>query len=317
MATLKDIAKATGFSVITVSRVINSPHLVKEKTRKIIEAEIARQNFKPNVLARALVQNRTNIIYVYIPADIDAINPFFLHVVSGIGEVLGEKGFSLLLKRSWYEGEDCDGCIFMGLSAEDEAKVFELSKTKPVCVFGYVEGVSSVDVDNYQGLYLMTSHVLSKGYRTLTYLGIDDYRRFILQRKKGFSDAVMSQKDKITVKYLAAKNNENDAYKVVGQSLKQGDTPEVIVCATDDMAIGAIRAIKEKGLEVPRDIAVTGFDGLGTQEVAHPRLTTIHQPIYEAGKALAHRIITLIENKNELPVNHAFIETTIIHRESI
>ena len=95
MATLKSIAKATGYSVITVSRVINTPEKVKESTRKIIEAEIERQNFRPNILARALVQNRTNIIFVYIPPDIEAINPFFLHVVSGIGEVLGEKGFSL------------------------------------------------------------------------------------------------------------------------------------------------------------------------------------------------------------------------------
>ncbi|OQC10230.1 MAG: Catabolite control protein A [Tenericutes bacterium ADurb.Bin087] len=317
MATLKDIAKATGFSVITVSRVINTPHLVKEKTRAIIEAEIARQNFKPNVLARALVQNRTNIIYVYIPADIDAINPFFLHVVSGIGEVLGEQGFSLLLKRTWYNNEDCDGCIFMGLSSEDEAKVFALSQIKPVCVFGFVEGVSSVDIDNYQGLFLMTNHVLSRGYRKLTYLGIDEPRRFIRQREKGFNDAVMNKSGELTLNYLYAKNNENAAYKVVGNSLKQDKMPEVIVCASDDMAIGAIRAIKEKGLEVPRDVAVTGFDGLGTQEVAHPRLTTIHQPIYEAGKALAHRIIALIESKNNLPTNHTFIETTILHRESL
>ncbi len=317
MATLKSIAKATGYSVITVSRVINTPEKVKESTRKIIEAEIERQNFRPNILARALVQNRTNIIFVYIPPDIEAINPFFLHVVSGIGEVLGEKGFSLLLKRTWYNNEDCDGCIFMGLSGADEAKVYELSKVKPVCVFGYVEGVTSVDVDNYQGLLLMTNHVLSKGYKKITYLGIDESRRFIRQREKGFNEAILSKKDKLTVNYLYAKNNEKSAYKVVGNSLELGIIPEVIVCATDDMAIGAIRAIKEKGMEVPRDIAVTGFDGLGTQEVAHPRLTTIHQPIYEAGKALANRIILLSENKNNLPVKHTFIKTDILHRESL
>lgn len=317
MATLKDIAKATGFSIITVSRVINEPHKVKKETREIIEAEIKRVNFKPNILAKALVQRKTNIIYVYIPAALEPNNLFFMNVVSGIGELLGEQGYSVLIKRSWYNGEDCDGCILMGLNVGDEARVQELAKKIPVCVFGYVPEVTSIDIDNFDGIYQITKQVLEKGHDRIVYVGIDQQERFVKNREEGFRKAINEFKPEAKTQMFKFHNNEISAYAGVNQLLKQGLKPEVFICASDDMAIGALRAIKKHGFQVPHDVKITGFDGLGTDEVAYPQLTTVRQPIYKAGRELAMHIIELIKRKNQGPYEHILIKPMIIERETL
>ncbi|MGI6714131.1 MAG: LacI family DNA-binding transcriptional regulator [Bacilli bacterium] len=317
MATLKDIAKATGFSIITVSRVVNEPHKVKPATRAIIEAEIKRVNYKPNVLARALVQRKTNIIYVYIPAAYAPNNLFFMNVIAGIGEFLGEQGYSLLLKRTWYNKEDCDGCIFMGLNVEEEKKVAELAQELPVCVFGYAPDVTSIDIDNFDGIYQMTRYVLEKGYDQLVYVSIAQEDRFVKDREHGFQRAIRDVQPAVRHLMLKVHNNENAAFQGVMQLLNDGKNPRVLICASDDIAIGAMRALKNHGLRVPEDVKITGFDGLGMDEVAYPQLTTVRQPIYTAGRELAIHIIDLINRKNKGPYQHIQIKPKVIKRDTL
>ncbi len=316
MATLKDIARATGFSTITVSRVINEPEKVRPETREIIQAEIERVNFRPNVLARALVQRRTNIIFVYIPSGLKPNDLFFMNVVSGIAEYLGEQGYSLLIKRTWYNNEDCDGCIFMGLSPEQEIEVAKLAKIKPVCVFGYAKDVMSIDIDNYAGLYKITRRVLERDFSNIVYVGINQDQRFVYDREKGFIDAVKEFKPDAKTKILKVANNDDDAYHETNELLIATREPRAFICASDDIAIGVMRALKHHGLKVPKDVVVTGFDGLGTDEVAYPHLTTVRQPIYEAGRELASHIIELIKRKNEGPYEYILIQPRLIVRDT-
>jgi DNA-binding LacI/PurR family transcriptional regulator len=317
MATLKDIAKATGVSMITVSRVINHPESVNEKTRIKVQKEIARVNYHPNVLAKALVKNQSNIIYVYVSQFNYIKSPFFLAVVTGIGEALGEKGYSMLVKTSWYNEETCDGCILMGFSNEEVERVKALAKRKPVCILGSLDNINSVSINNYDGMKSLTNQVLSKGKKKIAYLTLKYNSPFVSERYEGFKDAIKESHKKVKVDYLYAEQESNSAYLTIKEYISKGKHPDVIMCTTDQLALGTLRALRERGIDVPGDIGVTGFDGFGLQDLTYPKLTTVHIPIYEAGKALADKIIALIEHKNTLPFTNTLMETFILERESL
>lgn len=317
MATLKDIAKATGVSVITVSRVINHPESVNEKTRLKVQKEIKRVNYHPNILAKALVKNQSNIIYVYVSPYNDIKSPFFLAVVTGIGEALGEKGYSMLVKTSWYNEETCDGCILMGFSNEEVDRVQRLAMRKPVAILGILDNINSVGINNYEGMKELTEYVLGKGKKKIVYVTLKFNSPFITERYRGFKDAVKESHKKVKVDYLYSDYASNSAYIAVKEYLEKGKQPDVIMCVTNQLALGALRALRELNIDVPGKIGVTGFDGFGLQDLTYPKLTTVNIPIYEAGKALADKIINLVESKNTLPFTHTLIETFILERESV
>lgn len=316
--TLKDIAKITGYSAITISRVINYPEKVKKETREAIEKEIKRINYRPNFVAKALVSNKTNIIYVYIPSDLGHSSPFFLQVIAGIGEELGERGYSMLIKRKWYDHEVCDGIIMMGLSINDEPFLKALSKEKPMAIFGHNELVNSIDVNNRLGIEMMTKFVISNGYTKLAYVGIDQQRRFSIDRLNGFDSAISSSGLNIEdMEHIFVSNDESGGYEAGKKLFSSSKHPEVVVCATDDMAIGVIRAAKDYNLEVPKDVGITGFDGLGSEVLSHPNLTTIRQPIYEVGKELAKLIIKKIECNTDDVISNIYYEPELVINDSL
>jgi LacI family transcriptional regulator len=317
--TLKDIAKATGYSVITISRVLTNPSKVKEKTRLTIQKAIAEAGYHPNNVARALVSKRTNIIYVYIPADLTVNSPFFVQVVAGIGEGLGNLGYSMLLKRTWYDGEASDGVILMGLSEEDDSRLSDLTKQKKVVVFGNNELANCIDVNNRLGMAMAGDYAFANGYRHLAYASIAQERKFIHDRENGFFDSVRRQGlNPQDCPLVSVPNNEVGGYEAGLKLLKKKDRPDCVVCASDDIAIGLLRAAKELNISVPGELGITGFDGLGSELISHPRLTTIHQPIYEVGKELAKFIVSeLSSNGSGQGVKTIFYAPVLYKNETI
>ena len=125
--TLKKIAEITGFSIITVSRALTNPDLVKEKTREKILATCKEMNYTPNMVAKSLRDNRTRMIAVYIPEDIRARNPFYSEFVSSVAEALGDHRYSMCVTKTLDINYKCDGLILTGLSEKDFDKSHELS----------------------------------------------------------------------------------------------------------------------------------------------------------------------------------------------
>ncbi|MCI9616984.1 MAG: LacI family transcriptional regulator [Eubacterium sp.] len=308
MATIKDIAQATGVSAMTVSRYFNEPDKLKPKTFDKIKAAVEEMGYQPNMVARLLVTKKTNIICVYIAGDIDALHPFTLQAIAGIGERLGENGYSMLLSRDGYEKHNCDGIIAMGLSIEQEKELMQHSNEKAIILFGNSSHNSNwVDINNYQGTYMATKYMIERGYTKIGYIGIDNEMEYSLERHQGYLDCMEEFNMQIPQNAeVKVPNHEDDGYQITSE-IWEKTTVDALVCASDALALGVMRYANEKDIDVPNDLGVIGFDGLGYEKLVTPNLTTIQQPVYEAGMALAERMVEVLKS-GEYSGTEMFIE---------
>ncbi len=313
--TLKDLAQITGYSAITISRAINTPEKVKKATRDKILAEIEKHRYFPNNVAKALVYNRTNIVFVYIPNDLSPTNQFVMQVNAGISEYLGKHGYSLLVSRHWYHQEAADGLILMGLSESDEIALRSLAKEKPLVLFGHDPWVDCIDIDNFEGMRLITEFAIKTGHLQPAFFGINQAKKFTKDRYLGYQKALAEQHIIENKSHVIFTDNNSDAgFKEATTLIKKYPEINCIICSSDDQAIGALRAAQEMGKRVPEDLAITGFDGLGSELVTYPKLTTIHQPIFEAGMELAKRLLEKIKHPdNQGPVVSFYKPSLVIH----
>lgn len=300
MATIVDIANLTGVSAMTVSRALNTPELVKPATREYILEVAERLNYHPNNVARSLARKCTNIIFVYVPKGLSATEQFVSQTIAAIGERLGECGYSFLLSRALPQDESFDGIIMMGLSHDEEKAMLAVKKLKkPIVLYGNNENYSAwVDVDNYSGEKLAVEYLLEKGYKNIGAICAPQNMHYGEERLNGYKDALVASGKEIDQRRIAIGNaNELGGYECAKTLLDGGATLDAIVCATDTMAIGCLRALRERGICVPDDIAVVGFDGFGHENIASPKLTTVKQPLFEAGVKLADTILELINGE--------------------
>lgn len=298
MATIADIARQTGFSPMTVSRAFSCPEKVKPSTREIILGVAQELNFHPNTVASSLARKCTNIIFVYIPKELSATEQFVSQTVTAIGERIGEYGYSFLLGRQLPRGEGFDGMIMMGLSRDEEREVLRArSVSKPVVLYGNSDDFSAwVDVDNYAGARLAAEYLMDRGRRSFAIIGAPQKMRYANERLAGYCDALSErgmspEREAISI----GSADERGGYACALELLDSGVRADAILCATDPMAIGCIRALKERGISVPEEVAVVGFDGFGHENIITPRLTTVRQPLFEVGVCLADTLLSLLD----------------------
>ncbi len=313
MNTIADIAKETGYSLMTVSRALNSPEKVKPETRSKILAAAERLNYRPNNVARSLALKRTNIIFVYIPKELSATEQFVSQTVTAIGERLGKRGYSFLLSRSLPVNESFDGIIVMGLSEKEQTSVLQSEKIdKPIVLYGNSDDFSAwVDVDNYNGEALIVEYLVEKGYKRIAAVAAPQYMHYAIERLNAYKDVLKRHSVDVDENLIEIDDvNEKGGYDCTKRLLERNRDIDAIVCATDTMAIGCIRAIREMGLSVPKDIAVVGFDGFGHENIASPKLTTVKQPLFEVGEKLADVLMEIISGKE--PQQIKILPTLII-----
>lgn len=298
MATIQDVANKAGVSTMTVSRAFNDPNKVKQKTRDKIMAIAKEINFHPSSVARSLAKKCTNIIFVYIPKGLFSTEQFVSQTVTAIGERLGESGYSFLLGRKLPEGESFDGVIMMGLSRDEEKDVLH-AKTidKPIVLYGNSDDFDAwVDVDNYSGEYAAVEYLISKNRKNIAVVAAPQKMRYAEERLKGYKDCLKEHGFSVSEDMIAiGEVNENGGYLAAKGLLEKNINIDAFACATDTMAIGVIRALKEGGYKIPEDVAVIGFDGFGHENVVTPKLTTVRQPLFEAGVKLADTLLSVIE----------------------
>jgi len=298
MSTLKDIANEAGVSVITVSRVVNMPEMVKPKTRKKVQAAIDKLKYSPNAVAKALVTNRTGIIDVYIHKSIDLSNPFAMYLISGISDVLSREMYSFLIRRNCDIEHKCDGYIATGLLRAEIYEMYEYAKERncPLVLFGHTElsDVNCVDVDNIEGAKEITMHLINRGHRKIAMINVDEDKDYTIDRFKGYKEALETVGGIPDVAFVVKTLNSEEGGFAAMQKLLAVNTFTSVFCATDTIALGAIRALVEAGKKVPDDISVVGFDGLGHHLLTSPHVTTVQQPIFEIGKILAESLINRI-----------------------
>jgi LacI family repressor for deo operon, udp, cdd, tsx, nupC, and nupG len=313
---MKDVAKLAGVSIITVSRVINSPELVKKKTRLKVEEAIKELGFLPNHVARALVQNNTRAIYLYIPKELNLSDPFNMHLVAGVSEALSEEEYFFQVKRDLEFTRRCDGVIVMGLERNEDKLINEKIKV-PYVIFGQTDlRVDSIDIDNYRGAHMMTEYLIENGHKRIGFLKIKEDKKFTFDRYEGYKRALEHNGLPFEENLIIESNNtESDGYEKSYKLLKEQEI-SALFCSSDVLAVGALRAAKSLEIMVPKDLSIGGFDGLIYDLISEVPLTTIRQPVFEAGKKLSSLLLKRIENPDKLCENR-LITPELVIRNSI
>ncbi|MEO9964917.1 MAG: LacI family DNA-binding transcriptional regulator [Reichenbachiella sp.] len=313
--TLKDIAKMLKISVPTVSRALkNYPDISRETKRKVLQL-VEELNYRPNQFALNLRKNKSNTIGVLIP---EIVHHFFSTVISGIIEVADEQGYSVMLFQTneSFEREvretrvmlngRVDG-LLISLSNEtknlDHLREFERHNV-PVVLFDKVmDGLqaSQVVVDDFEGAYSATQHLIDQGNERIAYIRGPLEPRNSVRRYNGFVKALEDAGRRLDERYLKTchRVSKEEGYEFTQELLNLTEPPDAIFAATDLVAIGSMQAIHDKGLEIPKDISLCGFSDWMMASAVNPPLTSVRQPGFEMGRQAAELLFSDIKNIDE------------------
>jgi LacI family transcriptional regulator len=306
--TLEEIAKASGFSVPTVSRALtNSSYPVSAATRQHILNVAKAMGYKPNLAARSLRTDQTNTIGVIVD---DLLSPFIPPIVRGIQDYLKQFDYlSLIINSDWDPAMEqdavnalisrpVDGIIFAEYPHVAANEALQNSNKPYIFVhrlFGATVANSVVPDDHY-GASLAVKHLVELGHRRIAYINgraawhsnqrrLDGYRDELMAQGIPFDPALVQPGDwEYEGGYTAAKN-----------LLQLKPRPTAIFSANDVMALGVIAALQDAGLHVPKDMAVVGYDNRDFAAFFRPRLTTVNMPVYEMGRTAAELLLRQIE----------------------
>lgn len=304
MATLNDVAKKANVSKMTVSRVINHPEQVTDELKKLVYEAMQELNYRPNAAAKALANNRTQIIKLLILEEMDTTEPYYMFLLTGIANELDKYAYSLqLLTHNNVQIGDSDGFIVCGTRKEDEGLIKSLDK--PTVLFGQNDmGVDYIDSNNEESMAKATAYAIKQGYEQIVYIGIDVDEPFAHSREKGYT-SVMSEYGKESCIY---KLENRSRYSAAFIRENWGKFPKntLFLCASDRLGLGVIREIKEHGGAIPEDYGVIGHDGVFLDQIAYPNLTTLKQSITEMGAACARMVLKKVNEGGKEQGNQLF-----------
>ena len=333
--TIKDIARELGISPSTVSRALKDHPDISVETKKAVHALAEKLNYQPNIVALSLRQKKTNTIGVIIP---ELVHFFFSTVISGIEDVAYQAGYSVILAQSneSYEREKTDiKALFnsrvdgMLISLSRETRNFDhiesiISKGVPIVFYDRMynnPNTSKVIVDDYVGAKEAVEHLIEQGYQRIAHLEGAPGLMISVDRKRGYVDALKEHGMEVKDAYIqeCPSGSQEDGKRVTKKLLAMTNPPDAIFTNNDPMAVGAMMAIKEKGLRIPQDIGIVGFSNWSYGSLIEPTLTTVDQPGFEMGQEAARLLIRQIEagEKDQEPTPETrILKTKLIVRDS-
>jgi LacI family transcriptional regulator len=323
--TLEMVAKEAGVSPSTVSRILNGTARVRELKVRAVEAAISKLQFMPNPVARSLARGKSMSVGVVIQA-IDS--PFYGEALAAIEKGLMRANYSaLFVSGHWREADErrcidhllsrrVDGIILV-TSCLPDPELLNLSRSAPLILTGRAlagERIYALDVDSTPGARLATEYLIGQGHRRIAFIMGPVSHPDAQQRLDGYKAALAANKIPFAKK-LVAVGDYSDAggYAAMNQLLESGAELSALFAANDQSAYGAMLALHRRGLKVPQDVSVVGYDDLPTSSFTVPPLTTVHRSISEIGEGAAEAMIDLIEGRT--PAARAFAPTLAI-RES-
>lgn len=307
---IKQIAKAAGVSVATVSRVLNHPENVAPATRERIQKIIDEEEYTPNWFAQGLNFNRTKTTGVIVP---HMMTPMYMELVSGIEEVARPKGFITFLcnverdpkmEKEYVEQlmtRKVDGIILMS-SALEEKYITMIQKEKiPVVLIGEsiaANRFNSVNVDCRAGAVEMVAHLVEVGHRIIALLKGRDPQHETEEMRLGYQNVLRANGIPVDKKkwILEVENTIEGGYIGMKRMLTV-DAPDAVFCTSDEIAYGAMEALKDNGCTIPDDVAVAGFGNNRMSNLIDPKLTTVELPYRKMGIYGARVLFDLIEGE--------------------
>lgn len=329
--TLKDVAREAGVSYATVSNYINNKDVVRKETRDIIKLAIEKLNYRPALSARYLKLQKTNIIGIILP---DIVNNYFAIIAKTIEETMRKNGYETIIYNTNYIEEEEEkaldffvskrifGLILMSIRREfNNLKKLIADSSLPVVVLdNYVRGLNSWTVvqENFKGSYKITKHLIQKhGYKKIGFISSKVRLITVQERIRGYRRALEDFGLKFAQEYLIGGEFDPDhGYRATKYLLSLKNPPRAIFTSTSMYSIGVLKAIREFGLRIPQDIAVTSFDDYDFASVADPPITALQRIDYKIGKIGAEIMIDILNGKKELKKNIIKIDTPLIIRRS-
>jgi LacI family transcriptional regulator len=329
MATIRDVAKQAGVAPITVSRVVNNSGYVSEKTRARVEAAIADLGYVPNVLARSLRSRRTDTLALIVT---DISNPFWTTVARGVEDAASDAGFNVILcntDESEVEQDkylrvllqkQVDGVLLVPARSALEPIQFIRSQDTPAVILDRLIPNAQADTvrcDSEGGAYQLTRLLLSLGHRQIAVLsgpqGVSTAEDRVAGYQRALTEAGLDL-DPALVYY--GQFSLESGYTMTQQMLAATPRPSGLFAGNNFIAIGALRALRDTGLQVPEDLALVGFDDLPADLVVDPFLTVAAQPAYEMGQQATELLLRRLSGEAPEAYQEVLLPTEIIVRQS-
>lgn len=304
--TVHDVGRLAGVSRSTVSRVLNNKGGVNPKTAEKVWRAVKQLNYHPNISARALVRQRTDTIGVMLAAIWD---PFYELIIQGIEAAANAEGLSVAFYNtgddlaghrriitSALDGSRVDGLVIVGSHLGDKSTLLEMAGRG--LAISLIErnfadpSIPCVTSDNKNGARLAVEHLLSLGHRRIGLITGNLHYQTAIERLEGYKETLVKHGIEVEDELIAiGLYTHRSGRQAMRQLLALPQPPTAVFACNDMMAMGAISAIGEAGLNVPDDVALVGYDDIVLANMMHPRLTTIKQPLHEMGFLAAQGLI--------------------------
>lgn len=323
---LEEVAKRAGVSTATVSRVLNNLDVVRSATRARVLNAVAELNYHPNLHARTLAGGKSHTIGM-IASNME--NPFFFDIFRSLEAQARAAGFDVVVANTDYDpdrlvrgvrlmiGRRVAG-LAMVVSEMDPSLIDELATARIPCVFYDVgaarENITNIRVDYRRGIRRSVEHLHSLGHRRFAFIGHHSSLGPTSEREKAFLESVSQLQPAVEWQTAAGGDGFDGGRLATRCLLDQGFSPTAVVCVNDFTAVGVLRELRSRGLRVPHDVSVTGFDNIRLSEYCDPPLTTVDIPRDEIGRLVFSALAPAAEAA--LPGREVVIEPRFIVRGS-
>jgi len=328
VANIKDVAREAGVSVATVSRVFNDSGRVNEQTRHRVRAVADRLRFWPNGVARSLIMSRTHAIGVLLP---DLHGEFFSEVIRGVDLAARREGLHVLVSSSHSDIKELvtalramrgriDGLIVMAPELDSVPAIRANAWDCPVVLLGpggEAHDFDTVALANFDGAFAVVRHLQRLGHKRVATITGPANNRDAQQRLEGYR-AACREISVAATRSLEVRGDftEPAGYQGVQALLERSPRPTALFVANDVMAVGALGALREAGLRVPRDMAVAGFDDIAIARHLTPPLTTVHVDAYQLGERALQRVLRRDAGEPAPGRSHEVLPTWLVVRAS-
>nr|Q0I4B4.1 RecName: Full=HTH-type transcriptional repressor PurR; AltName: Full=Pur regulon repressor; AltName: Full=Purine nucleotide synthesis repressor [Histophilus somni 129PT] len=319
MATIKDVAKMAGVSTTTVSHVINKTRFVAKETEQQVLQAIKNLNYSPSAVARSLKVNTTKSIGMIVTT---CETPYFAEIIHSVEELCYRQGYSLFLCNTQNNPEKIknhldmlakkrvDGLLVMCAEyTQNSLNLLATFEDLPMVVMDwgpFNENTDLIQDNSFSGGYIATKYLIDNGHKDIAIISGELKKTTAVMRYQGFEKAMQEANLAINPDWIMEGFFEpEDGYECMNKILVQDKLPTAVFCCNDVMALGAISAIGEKGLKVPDDISVIGYDNIHASRFFSPPLTTIHQSKSRLGVQAINLLFKRISEKGK---EHEIIE---------
>jgi LacI family transcriptional regulator len=326
-ATIKDVAREARVSVASVSRALNGGRGVTAETSERIREAAARLRYMPHAAARMLITRRSHTIGALLP---DLYGEFFSELIRGIDLAARARGLHLLVSSSHDGAEDAaaalrsmqgrvDGLLIMSAHLDTAFLHANLPASVPAVLLNSAvksKTYSVLNIDNFGGARAMVQHLLDAGHTRVAHIAGPASNFDAQQREQGYRAAMAAGASAEPLNIIAGDFTEEAGYLAGQQLLAQKKRPVAVFAANDMMAVGCMYAFRNAGLDVPRDIALAGFDDIPIARYVTPTLSTVRVRIADLGRSALEHLAELLESPGQTPPFVHTLGCEIVIRES-